>query len=436
MLKCLNAKMEEKGFAALFVTVLIMAIILGIGLSVAIFVLGEQKIAYNITKSSQAYYAAEAGIEDALLRLSKSKKWSSSYGFGVGDGSVGVEISDEIGGTRTITATGNFANRIRKIQVVYGITSQDVAFYFGIQVGDLGLGMDGNAVVHGNVFSNGHISGASNTKIYGNAISAKDGGLIKSMKILSSEGGGSAWANRLEDCTIDNDAFYNEISSCSVGGTHYMPIEVPEPQDMPITNENIQAWKSEAAAGGTIFGYSLGGNNTDSLGPIKVEGDMTLDSNAELTITGTIWVTGNLSLNSNVKLQLDPGYGNFSGVIVVDGRIFVDSNVVLCGSEGFKEAEKECYPSIGSYLMLLSINNSIDPNNPAIYATSNTETAILYTSAGFIRLSSNAKLREATGYGIYMDSNAEVTYEIGLADARFSSGPGGTKKVKSWREIE
>jgi len=297
--------------------------------------------------------------------------------------------------------------------------------------------MDGNAVVYGNIFSNGTIIGASNTKIYGDAISAGPNGKIKSIKVkVSEEGGSSAWAKTCESSQMDRELHYTSDIGCTAGSKHYHnPEDYVETEGMPITLEQIIEWKSEAASGGAIKGYTLGGNNKDSLGPIKVNGNMVLNSNAVLTVNGTIWVTGNLELNSNTAVQLAQGYGSLSGVIVVDGKITVKSNVTLCGSEGFKGSRK-CNPSIGSYLMLLSTKSSSDPNNPAILATSNTKTAILYAANGFIRLGSNAKLREATGYGIYMDSNAEVTYETGLVNPLFSSGPGGSWQVESWTEIE
>ena len=426
----------NKGFAALFITILVLVIFFGIVVSVTILTLGEQKISSNIVISNQAYYAAEAGIEDALLRLAKSKNWSSPYNLSINDNAATVEISDTIGGSRTITANGNVKNRIRKVQTVYQITANQISFHYGIQVGDSGLTMDGNARVYGNIFSNGPITGASNTKIYGDAISAGDTGTIESMEVSSSEGGGNVWAKNCEDSEIDGELHYTSKINCTAGSEYYHgPGDYVESQDMPITAEQINEWQNEAAAGGTISGYSLGGNDEDSLGPIKVDGDMNISSNATLTVTGTIWVTGNLSLNSNAVIQLGPGYGSFSGMIVVGGKITADSNVTLCGSEGYKGGRK-CYSSVGSYLMLLSTNNSIDYNNPAIYATSNTKTAILYASDGLIRLSSNAKLRETTGYGIYMDSNAEVTYEVGLANSLFSAGPGGGWEVTSWQEIE
>jgi len=431
----------KKGFAALYIAIVVLIIMLGIAMSLAFLVVNQQKIIGNSLTSYKSFSAAEAGIEDALLRLTKGMNLPSSYTLTLGSGTFNVVIlSDIIEGTKTITSTGNVNSRIRKVQVVCRISTTDLSFHYGIQVGDLGLQMNGNAVVHGNIFSNGPITGDSNTKIYGDAISAGPSGLINTMNIKDDEGGGSAWAATItggNKCVIDGDAHYTTSIDCDTVGGSISPGTPVTPQDMPITQDEIDDWQKEAEDGGTpIAGYSLGGNDEDSLGPIKVDGDMSLDSNAELTVTGTIWVTGDLSLTSNVKVQLDSGYGILSGVIVVEGQIFVDSNVVLCGSEGFKEAVKECYPSTGSYLMLLSTYPSVFSANPAISAKSNTETAVLYASAGFVSLDSSAALKEATGLGIYMASNAEVTYETGLVDARFGSGPGGGWQVASWKEIE
>src|SRR3989344_5571949 len=72
-------KYSDAGFAALFIGVLIMAIMLAIGLTIALLTLGQQRITKNISQSTQSLYTAEAGIEDALLRLSKGKEWQGSY---------------------------------------------------------------------------------------------------------------------------------------------------------------------------------------------------------------------------------------------------------------------------------------------------------------------------------------------------------------------
>src|SRR3989344_3576855 len=177
-------KYSDAGFAALFIGVLIMAIMLAIGLTIALLTLGQQRITKNISQSTQSLYTAEAGIEDALLRLSKGKEWQGSYQVLLNQGSTNVEISGIIGGSRTITSTGNFFNRIRKIQVVYQIASDQISFFYGAQVGDGGIEMENNSKIIGNVFSNGSINAKPpNVEIQGTVKVAGAGKRIKGAAI-------------------------------------------------------------------------------------------------------------------------------------------------------------------------------------------------------------------------------------------------------------
>ncbi|MCP6719159.1 MAG: hypothetical protein KJI71_02915, partial [Patescibacteria group bacterium] len=69
-------KNNQKGFAAFYLTILILAVIFILAIGAYILTYSEQKISINVIKSSQAYYAAEAGVEDALLRLVTGMNWS------------------------------------------------------------------------------------------------------------------------------------------------------------------------------------------------------------------------------------------------------------------------------------------------------------------------------------------------------------------------
>ena len=111
----LNIKNNQKGFAVFLITILIFAVMLGIGVSITILTLGEHNISRNIIKASQAYYIAEAGVEDVLLRLVKGMNLVSTSTLNVDGGSATVEISDIVGGSRTIISEGNMENRVRKI---------------------------------------------------------------------------------------------------------------------------------------------------------------------------------------------------------------------------------------------------------------------------------------------------------------------------------
>jgi len=422
-------KNSKNGFAALYLTVLILAVIIAISVSISILTFGQQKISQNITKSSQSYYASEAGVEDALLKLVKKMSWSSPYNLKVGNATATVEISDVIGGTRTITSTGNFSNRIRKIRVVYKVSTQQVSFHYGAQVGDGGMSMGNNSRVKGNIYSNGSVIpavGGDKGFIDESIIVAVNGNRIEGLQV-----GKDAKVHTCKDSQITGTLTYvsgGSVQNCTVGGaTTTQPNEIPR-KDFPIPQSQIDKWKSEAEGGGVISGdYTISGKITQNLGPKKITGNLLVDNNATLNMLGTIWVVGNLRIDNGAMIKLDSNsYGSNSGVIVVDGKIKVRPNTYLRGSG-----------QEGSYLMLLSTNPEVsDTANPAIDVDNNSDAAIFYANQGLIVLKNKINAREVTGYKIFLANNAEILYEAGLEEATFSSGPGGSWEVVSWKEIE
>jgi len=434
----MNQSISQKGFAALFLSVLILAIILALGMSITILTLGQQRIAANITVSSQAYYTAEAGLEDALLRLEKDMNWSIPYSFQVGEATATVTISNIIGGTRTLDSEGNSSERIRKTQVIYRIDTDQISFNFGAQVGESGLTMEPNSKVIGNVFSNGDISGAGSGE--GGSIiteTAKVAGIHTIRDILVIK---NAHANTFQDCQVDGEAFYVvSITNCTVG-TQTQISEPPAAVPLPISDSQINTWKTEAEAGGVItppgpdFEHRISGTN--SLGPIKIDGHLRIEANSTLILTGTVWVTGELRPQSNTNIYLDPSFGTLSGIFISDGTIRLESNILVCGSEGIQTSPRQCNSSNGSFIIFLSTSPSLDPDQPALRIDADTEAAIAYTSKGIIDIRSNSSLKEVTGFAVRLRSNAQIIYEIGLQDVSFISGPGGSWQVTSWKEIE
>ncbi len=428
-MKYLNTKSKtknfrERGFIAFFIIFPITAIIFGIAASVFTLTYNEQKIIQNIVKSAQAYYAAEGGVEDIILRLKKNKNWSSPYILNVGDGSTTVEVSDIIGGSRTITSSGGVSDRIRKIQAAYSISSDEVAFHYGAQIGDGGLKMSASSVIRGNVFSNGSIVPESSGRgtIDNDVYVAYNGNKIEGVNI-----GGDAYAFTFQDCNVAGDIYYvsgGSVSGCPAGGAVNIRPNQVDSRLMPISDSQISSWKNEAASGG-IMG-SINSSANLNLGPVKIEGNLRIYGNGTLTIQGTIWVTGNLTFENNAEIKLNPSYYGNSGMIIADGKVLLQNNAELEGSG-----------QPGSYLMVLSANNSVDEFSPAFRVKNNTEgDVIFYASNGLMVLENNAELREATAYKLFLKDNVEVNYQTGLQDASFSSGPGGSWKVVSWGEVE
>jgi len=350
--------------------------------------------------------------------LVKKMNWSSPYNLKVGNATATVEISDVISGSRTITSTGNSLNRIRKIQVGYAISNQQVSFHYATQVGDGGIEMKNNSRIIGNVFSNGSILAQDLASASGTTIVARNGNKISGLIVKE-----DAKVDICENSNIEKTLTCATNNGCTALNSEVLTGEIT-PRDMPISSSTIQGWKDEAASGGVISSLNLSGSQVLKLGPKKIEGDLLIENQAKLTMTGTIWVTGNIHLKNNSILELDSEYAG-SGVIIADGSILLENNVISRGSG-----------QEGSYLMLLSTNSSLDPSNPAIKMQNNAKVDVIYTSDGLIQLLNNADLRSICAYKLLLENNVTLTYEVGLEDTSFSSGPGGGWEVTSWKEIE
>lgn len=419
----ISSTTNKKGIAGIYITLLVLAMVFAMATTISILTYNEQKISRNIIKSTQAYYTSEAGVEDILWRMFNNMNWSSSYNLDVGNNNATIEVSDIIGGMRTITSIGDASNRTRKIQIIYRISTQEISFYYGAQVGEGGMLMGNNSRIKGNIYSNGSVI---STKGYidDTIVVATNGNRIEGLEV-----GKDAKAHACKDSTIVGSLTYvsgGAVQNCTAGEfIDEQPHEIL-PKDLPISQSQIDEWKTDAENGGIITeDYTISGDFED-LGPIKIEGNLLIDNNATLNIKGSIWIAGDLRIDNGSTIQLDlDSYGSNSGTIVVDGKIKIKPNTYLKGSGGEE-----------SYLLLLSTSSSLDDLDPAIEIDNNTDAAIFYANQGLIVIRNNVQVREITGYKVYLDNNAEVQYESGLENASFSSGTGGTWEVASWKEIE
>ncbi|MCH8741388.1 pilus assembly PilX N-terminal domain-containing protein [Patescibacteria group bacterium] len=192
MLRCLNVKKSEKGFVALFLSVLILAIIFALGTSITILTLGQQRIASDITRSSQAYFAAEAGIEDSLLRIQNNKLYVPDNTLSVNGASVDINISGSPT-QQTVISQGDFDNIFRTVTTVLKLNTTAPAFYYGAQIGEGGLEMENNSRIEGvggvagNVYSNGNIEGDPGAVITGDVFVASSTDLNQQWAVCSSD---------------------------------------------------------------------------------------------------------------------------------------------------------------------------------------------------------------------------------------------------------
>lgn len=241
-------------------------------------------------------------------------------------------------------------------------------------------------------------------------------GLISGITV-GSGGVGNAYAHTVNNSTIAGTNYCQTGSgnnkSCNTS------LADPVAVDMPISEANITEWQEDALLGGTHSGNYILNSTTGSIGPKKIVGDLQVQNNASLTVTGTLWVTGNIIISNNASVSLAAGYGSGSGVVVADGTILVGNNANFTGSG-----------TAGSFIMLLSTSTSTG----AITLQNNAGAVVLYAANGTVNVSNNAGASAINGYKINLSNNAVINYQTGLTNANFVNGPSGSWNASSWKE--
>ena len=212
-------KQAQVGQAAITMVLALLSTTIVLVVALGVLTFNEVKKLNNIVKSAQSYYAAEGGIEDAVLRVKNGMSYQASYNLIVGSGDTDVTLTGPLDNL-TITSAGDVNGRIRKVAVNLAAqpSETDVDFNYGVQVGDGGLVMKSNSQVVGNVYANGSINGPSGGGagtlpiVKGDAFSAKAAGLvgINNIKIQRSSVGatdGNGHANRITNVTHDGTLY-------------------------------------------------------------------------------------------------------------------------------------------------------------------------------------------------------------------------------------
>ncbi len=265
-----------------------------------------------------------------------------------------------------------------------------------------------------------------NSTVGGNA----DGFIVRNNSTIT----GNVNANSLSNCIVNGNAAFNSQENCVILGSQTTPTTPPADLakiPLPIATSTIDGWKNDAASGGTCVqpqcdgsgDFKITNGQTASLGPKKITGKLEVDNLATLTVTGTIWVVGDIILSNNCNVRLSSGYGDMSGVIITDGKLVISNNCIFAGSGNPQ-----------SFIMVLSDKNSLGEEIMTI--DNNSVGVVYYAGRGWIKFSNGAQAKQATAYGIRLDNNANLIYDAGLANTRFSAGPAGGYDVKTWREVE
>lgn len=340
---------------------------------------------------------------------------NSGYGNGVGkytnnwNGGVWSDANGDFGFR---TWMGGVATKIQNLTVPYVTDS----------------------LVHANTITSSTISALAKCQ---SLSSSTVSGNVECGNVTTSTIAGNVVAENVTNSTISGDLTCETQSGNTVTGDINCPTPVdppadPAPQTMPISQGNIDQWRTDAQAGGQIVGDENITNNT-SLGPKEITGNLILaTNNVTLTVTGTLYVHGNIDISNGSAIRCAAFYGINSCVIVANGWIHVENNGVFGGSG-----------QDGSFIMLLTTlpcngaGANCTHHGAAIDVHNNAQGVIFYASNGMINIHNTVNVSEATANKLQLDNEAVVTYNQGLADANFASGPGAAWVIapKTWREV-
>lgn len=93
---------------------------------------------------------------------------------------------------------------------------------------------------------------------------------------------------------------------------------------------------------------------------------------------------------------------------------------------------------------MMLTNSNCDGSSPtgcthhdgAVDIHNNATGVIFYAPNGMVNLHNGVNVTEVTAYKLRLDNTAIITYESGLANANFSSGPGASWQINDWKEVE
>jgi len=383
---------------------------LGLALSMTALVLDRQQMSINTIRATHAYYAAEGGAEDALIKIKRNPLFYGSCDYNIDGSTAYVSVSETMGGEKVITSTGNNSGSIKKVRVGLNMSDDEISFHYGVLVGEGGLEMGNGSQILGNVFSNGNVTG---------------GGVIEDDVIISGthiadgidvHGDLFTW-RCLDSHIVGNLTYVSSWHGCTYQGIK-TTVPVPfAPEPLPISEDKINEWKEEASENIIDESVLIDGGST-TLGPVRINGSLTIGNKAVVTLTGTVHVTGPIIISTGATVRLSSSYGSLDGILLSDGQITVLNNGNIFGSG-----------QPGSYVLVLSTSPGL-----AISIANNTAGGVFYASAGTIYIANNATVKEVIGYKITLGNNAIVSYDSGMVNMNFSNGPSGGWDIGDWVE--
>ncbi|KPJ86144.1 hypothetical protein AMJ57_00005, partial [Parcubacteria bacterium SG8_24] len=396
---------RRRGLALISAAVMV-TVIFALGVSLISYMLSSRRAAKFFETDVNTLQYAEAGIQKALYCLNAESGVNCGGTYGddyagetnvpFGDGQFTVTLTGS-GSDRQVTSTGRSADgqktTLKVALIKMSAPYLDTYFDYAMMVTNYLIINNNAAIIDGPIYSEVSVECGGQADIRHDVIVALQDGRINQCTIA-----GDGFADRIQRSTVAGNCFYDYslyLSTC--GGYALSGRPTPSRQDLPTFD--IAYWRQQAESGGIIEGnYSPTAG--ERMGPIRINGNLTLGNGIDIIMDGPIWVVGNITAGENATITLDASFGQYGSVLLADapgqenfkGTVNLDSNVAINGS-----GEE------GSWVLVVSTSNI----SPSIYIKNNA-TGVLYYAlgSGYIMLEQNAGATAVAGSGIVMANNS------------------------------
>ncbi|MDP2593788.1 MAG: hypothetical protein Q8P36_00390 [bacterium] len=416
--------------------VLIALVFFGIFVSVTaalVSLLTVSERAQRVTiASAQALALAEAGIDQAAYQLNQDPNYAGETDTTLPTGTFTVTVTNIDSTNKRIVAVGRVPSSqnpiaTKTLTTTMSLDSSVISFRYGIQAGDGGFSLANSSQIIGNAFSTGPVIGGGGNYIRGEVISAGASGLVYGIHATS-----SVYAHTIgktgETTIIDKDAYYVTKINTTVTGTSHPDSPDQGGVALPISDEQIGEWETLAAAGGTATceggSYNISSGSV-TIGPVKIPCDLNISGSATVTIGGHVWVVGNIIVQNSAIVKMAASLGAQNVAIIADNPSdrLTGSTIQVKNTASFQDSGTS-----GSFVFLISQNNSAENGGDIeAFELSNSASALVaYAAHGLIPIANSVSLKEVTAYKITLKNSATITYDTGLPNTVFQSGPGAS----------
>lgn len=418
----------------LLLSLVFLGIFAAVGTALLGYITDSLKAEKTAVASAQALAIAEGALDEAVSQLNQNPSYTGETNTALGSGTFSTTVTTVDSSTKQIVVTAsvpNSANPVASKTVVthIALSSDNVAFHYGVQAGQGGFTLYNSSSINGNVYAEGSVIGSGGNMIYGDVVSTGASGLVYGIHATS-----SIYAHTIGNAAAatiaDKDAYYVTKTNTTVKGTLHPNSPDQPTASLPISDSQIADWESQAAAGGTLAcngTYSISSGSV-TLGPVKIPCNLVISNSATVTVTGPLWVTGNITVQNSATVKMAASLGSNNVAIIADNPAdqINSSTISVTNTASFKGSG-----TTGSFVFLISQNKSAETGGsvPAFSLGNSANALVAYAAHGLIPLANSVSLKEVTAYKITLQNSANVTYDTGLPNAVFASGPGGSWAV-------